>query len=46
MEEGVNFCEGQKKLIQASRALVKKPKILVVDEAMAAMDWEIEFCYS
>ena len=38
----VNFCEGQKKLILLTRALVKKPKILVLDEATAAMDWETE----
>lgn len=41
-EEGRNLSGGQRHLVGLTRALVKKPKILVLDEATAAMDWGTE----
>jgi len=41
-EEGINLSGGQKRIIAFARALYKKPQILILDEATAAMDRETE----
>ncbi|MGY6559772.1 MAG: ATP-binding cassette domain-containing protein [Nitritalea sp.] len=41
-EEGRNLSGVQRQLVGLALALVKKPEILVLDEATAAMDWETE----
>jgi ABC-type multidrug transport system fused ATPase/permease subunit len=41
-EEGRNLSGGQRQLVGMMRALVKQPKILILDEATAAMDSRME----
>jgi ATP-binding cassette subfamily B protein len=44
-EEGVNLSGGQKQIIALARVLYKKPALLILDEATAAMDRKTEkFC--
>jgi ATP-binding cassette subfamily B protein len=41
-EDGRNLSGGQRQMIGLVRALVKQPKILILDEATAAMDYRME----
>ena len=41
-EDGRSLSGGQRQLVGLVRALVKQPKILILDEATAAMDYRME----
>jgi ABC-type multidrug transport system fused ATPase/permease subunit len=39
-EKGINFSGGERQLIALARALVKKPEVIILDEAVANLDIE------
>ena len=41
-ERGINLSGGQKQRMSIARALIKKPKILILDDCLSAMDTETE----
>lgn len=41
-EEGINLSGGQKQMIALARALYHKPQLLILDEATASMDRQLE----
>ena len=42
-ENGSNFSQGQQQLIALSRALVRQPKLIIMDEATASVDFKTDY---
>ncbi len=45
-EEGINLSGGEKQLLAFVRALVSKPRMLIIDEGTSFMDRGSEYCHS